>query len=29
MTTTREKELEGLIRNEWPKLRRFFHTKVP
>ncbi|MBK8219368.1 MAG: sigma-70 family RNA polymerase sigma factor [Myxococcales bacterium] len=29
MTTTREQELERLIRDEWPKLRRFFHTKVP
>jgi RNA polymerase sigma factor (sigma-70 family) len=29
MTTTRDTILEGLIKNEWPKLRRFFRTKVP
>jgi RNA polymerase sigma-70 factor (ECF subfamily) len=29
MTMNREQELERLIRDEWPKLRRFFHTKVP
>ncbi|MEC7518837.1 MAG: sigma-70 family RNA polymerase sigma factor [Myxococcota bacterium] len=29
MTTTRDALLEQLIRDEWPRLRRFFHTKVP
>jgi len=29
MTTTKDQILEALIRDEWPKLRRFFHTKVP
>lgn len=29
MTATRDQILEQLIRDEWPKLRRFFHTKVP
>ena len=29
MTATRDQILEQLIREEWPKLRRFFHTKVP
>ena len=28
MTTTTNRVLEDLIRNEWPKLRRFFRTKV-
>lgn len=27
--STRDEILEGLIKNEWPKLRRFFRTKVP
>lgn len=29
MTTSRDRVLETLIRDEWPKLRRFFRTKVP
>jgi RNA polymerase sigma factor (sigma-70 family) len=29
MTTERDAILEGLIKHEWPKLRRFFGTKVP
>lgn len=29
MTTSRDGILEQLIRDEWPKLRRFFRTKVP
>lgn len=29
MTTEREEILEKLIATEWPKLRRFFGTKVP
>ena len=28
MTATRDMVLESLIRDEWPKLRRFFRTKV-
>ena len=28
MTATKDRVLEELIRNEWPKLRRFFRTKV-
>lgn len=28
MTATTDRVLEELIRNEWPKLRRFFRTKV-
>jgi RNA polymerase sigma factor (sigma-70 family) len=29
MTHQRDAILEGLIKNEWPKLRKFFRTKVP
>lgn len=29
MTTSRDALLEQLIRDEWPRLRRFFRTKVP
>ena len=29
MTMTRDHILERLIQDEWPKLRRFFHSKVP
>lgn len=29
MTSERDHTLESLIRNEWPKLRRFFRTKAP
>jgi RNA polymerase sigma factor (sigma-70 family) len=28
MTTNRDATLQGLIQHEWPKLRRFFRTKV-
>ena len=29
MNTERDRVLEALIRDEWPKLARFFRTKVP
>ena len=29
MTKNKDDIFEALIRDEWPKLRRFFHTKVP
>ncbi len=29
MSSKRDTILEGLIKNEWPKLRKFFRTKVP